>query len=459
MNKKLYIIYLLTASLIFSGGCKDFLDVPPTEGEVPSEEALKNEQDLTNLLNSCYDLLAGGGDRIYGGKLQVIQSLLGDELRGDNLSGDFGEIYNRKSSIFGDYKTGVFEYSYKTINRTNIVLENLDLATINRNSIEGQAKFLRALCHFEMVRLFAQPYGYTVDNSHLGVPLRSSSVPSSGSRPPVSEAYAFVLDDLKSAEALLPDDNGNYASIWAAKALLARVYFQMNDYVNAYNYSNEVIQSGKFTFDADFATRFSPDGTPEAIFKLVNESNLNRFNELRNQFRSDGSSIPTLRIAQNFYSSATSNPNDRRKNWYTQVQGFGVLTKYNSSVFELPIIHLTEMKLTRAESAGELNDASKMAVGIQDLNDILARAYGNTIPPLATNSSAALVITTARQQRILEMVGEGDRLTQIKRIGASGENVITRGAPWNCPGMVLQFPQAEIANSVNFPKNPEGGCN
>ncbi|POY37398.1 hypothetical protein C3K47_06450 [Solitalea longa] len=459
MNKKLYIIYLFATSLIFSGGCKDFLEVAPQEGQVPSSEALKNEQDLTNLLNSCYDLLAGGDDKIYGGRLQVIQELLSDELRGDNLTGDFGEIYNRKSSIFGDYKTGMYENPYKVINRVNIVLEHLDLATTNGNSIEGQAKFLRALCHFEMVKLFAQPFGFTTDNSHLGVPLRSSSEPSTGTRPPVSDAYAFIIDDLKSAESLLPDDNGNYASIWAVKALLARVYFQMNDYANAYNYSNEVIESGNFTFDSDFATRFSPDGTPEAIFKLVNESNLNRFNELRNQFRSDGSSIPTLRISPSFFSTATSNPNDRRNIWYTEVQGFGVLTKYNSSVFELPVIHLTEMKLTRAESAGELNDAAKMAVGIQDINDILARAYGSTVPPLATNSSSALVITTARQQRILEMVGEGDRLTQIKRIGASGENVITRGAPWNCPGMVLQFPQAEIANSVDFPRNPEGGCN
>ena len=52
-----------------------------------------------------------------------------------------------------------------------------------------------------------------------------------------------------------------------------------------------------------------------------------------------------------------------------------------------------------------------------------------------------------------------NRISEIKRIGAKGENIDKRGAVWNCPGLVLQFPQGEMASNTSFQRNPEGGCN
>jgi hypothetical protein len=49
-------------------------------------------------------------------------------------------------------------------------------------------------------------------------------------------------------------------------------------------------------------------------------------------------------------------------------------------------------------------------------------------------------------------------MEQLKRRGAKGENIIIRGAPWNCPGMALQFPNGEFTSAL-FTGNPEGGCN
>ena len=37
--------------------------------------------------------------------------------------------------------------------------------------VQAQALFLRALCHFDLFRVYAQPYNYTADASHLGVPI------------------------------------------------------------------------------------------------------------------------------------------------------------------------------------------------------------------------------------------------------------------------------------------------
>jgi hypothetical protein len=79
---------------------------------------------------------------------------------------------------------------------------------------------------------------------------------------------------------------------------------------------------------------------------------------------------------------------------------------------------------------------------------------------LPTTASAADVIRVARIQRDLELVGEGNRLNEIKRLTArTGSSPDRRNAPMFCPGMVLQFPQGERAGNTNFVMNPEGGCN
>ena len=62
------------------------------------------------------------------------------------------------------------------IYRCNVLLENMDLVTDlsaeQKARTTAEAKFLRAIGHFELVRMFANPYGFTGDNSHDGIPLR-----------------------------------------------------------------------------------------------------------------------------------------------------------------------------------------------------------------------------------------------------------------------------------------------
>jgi hypothetical protein len=60
-------------------------------------------------------------------------------------------------------------------------------------------------------------------------------------------------------------------------------------------------------------------------------------------------------------------------------------------------------------------------------------------------------------QRRLEMAFEGDWTLQLRRRGTRGEDIQIRQAPWDCPGMLIQFPQTE--NTAGFIFNEEGGCN
>lgn len=461
-KNKLYTITLagLLAAGVSITGCKKTIDVSIPGGLITKDSVIKNEADLSAVLNSTYTALSS--EKYLGGRFQVLNELMADELNGTDLSDQFASLFNRNSSIFGDYHTAMYTEPYVVVLRANTVLENLDKAssTASRNRFEGEAKFLRALCHFDVVRMYAQPYIKGGSNTHLGIPLRLKSEPTPVVRNTVAEVYAQILNDLKAADTLLPAANPPYPSRWAAKALLARVYFQMNDFANAYSYSNQVISNTGFVFETDLSKRFSRDGSRESVFELIYETNNplgGRFNELRDRFSyvKTAPLIPALRMTSDFYTRATGT-NDRRKVWYKVQGGFNITTKYDSLVFKLPVIHLTELKLIRAESAAETG--TNLNVGIQDINDIINRAYSAAAPVLSTTASAAQLKDAVRRERELELAFEGDRLQELKRRGGNGESVTIRNAPWNCNGLALVFPTTEINVNPGFQQNPSGGC-
>lgn len=456
-----------TAAVLGLTACSKFLERPP-EGKLNEDEALVDEASLQAFVNGSFVTTAF---EMYKGQQWYIADLMADEVNGALYSGDDGEFYNRKTSIFGAYKNDRFTQMNQVIYRANKTLQKLDLATANKSSIEGQVRFLRALSRFELARLWAQPWGYTADNSHLGIPLRNTPTAEPIGRSTVKETYDAIIADLKLAETLLPATPAEgYPGQMAAKALLAKVYFQQNDFANAFTYADAVVKSGKYQLDQSDAApattkwyekRFSVGLSKEMVFgfKYV----LNTFevgSELRDRYRSDVAFNPQgrFKVTNAFYNLATQ-PEDTRAAWYAVAGDYKAIAKYNKDRFDVPVIHFTEIKLIRAEAAAELA-GTNLATAIADVNDILTRAYGGTGRNLAANATKAEVISEVRRQHELEMIGEGNRLQEIKRIGAlTRTNIDRRGAPWNCPGLVLQLPQGEKAGNTDYIMNEEGGCN
>jgi hypothetical protein len=68
------------------------------------------------------------------------------------------------------------------------------------------------------------------------------------------------------------------------------------------------------------------------------------------------------------------------------------------------------------------------------------------------------IITAARNEYRKETLGMGLWVEQLQRRGAMGEDITIRNAPWNCPGMALQFSASE-GNVAGFEFNEVGGCN
>src|SRR5690606_27689482 len=107
---------------------------------------------------------------------------------------------------------------------------------------KGENLFLRAMMHFNLVRIFGRPYPQN-NGENPGVPILKEGLSDEEaetlSRSSVKEVYDFIINDLLQAAALMSQPKSNsFASKEAAYALLARVYLYKDDRENAIKYAD-----------------------------------------------------------------------------------------------------------------------------------------------------------------------------------------------------------------------------
>ena len=449
----------ITALLGTGTSCKKMLDLRP-ENLTLSEEALKTPEDIQALLNSCYDEFAN----LMNGSVQNYHELLGENLsEPQNSAGSlYYTIFNRGTFSF---RTADREYLdfYNCILRINTIFDNIDLIeglpAEDKTRIMGEGHFLRAWCHWELVKLWAQPYGYTADNSHPGVPIRLKADKNIELRSSVGAVYNQVLSDLNTALGMLPEDNGNYANTDAAKALKAKVLFLMNDHVEAIKITSEIVSSSKYDF-SDSLNRYTQGAPEEVIFQLISTSlNDNRAGAFINNYRSDNNPNPALKPSASFMKEVMD-PLDRRSAFYEiknegKANQFFITHKFDGDVFNVPLLNLSDIALMHAESIVETGGDLSAAIAITDA--IRKRAYDTNFVALNPTISNTALKAEIQKQRKLEFAFEGDWTQQLRRRGAAGETITIRQSPWDCPGMLIQFPMSE--RTAGFIFNEEGGCN
>ncbi len=445
--------------------CEKMLELDPLGTGIEEEQAFQTKTDMQEFLNSTYDVMASA----YSGRLQNLGELLSDNLVTPLSNNDLTEVYNHDMLIFNGTIAPIYQDPYIGIFRTNRILEYLDekdfgFTESELKQIRGECYFLRALGHFDVVRLFAQPWGYTADNGHPGIIYKTKSEVSLDPRPSVAYVYENLENDLLLAIENLPLQNGIYATKYSAQGLLAKVYFQQGRYGEAASMASEVINSGAFMLDPA-VNRFRTDVSVEAVFttvstKLSDGRELSKSYGFADNYGKSNNNSPTLSLSRDFYDVYASDTADSRLG-LIDIKNPGepneiiILRKYSGDYFNIPVIHLTDLKLLRAEALAE--SGGDLSVAIKDVNDIKERAYGDTQHNLASNASAGDIIAAARHERRFEMIGEGDRIQQLKRRGAiEGELIQVRGDDWDCNGMIIQFPS--VQRTEVFPLNPTGGC-
>jgi hypothetical protein len=465
--KKIFILAFCFALPLVS--CNKWLDQPPT-GNL-REDLFNTAEDAQETLNSCYDALAN----LYDGRIQSISELLSDNINQPNTNNDLRSVYARQTTFFNGTTNKVYQDLYTVVWRCNTLLDNIDVIpnfdTGEKDRLIAEARFLRGFCHWAAVKLWAQPYGWTPGNTHPGVPIRNRAAADPLLRSTVQEVYDFVQEDFEFAYANLPETNGIYASKMAVAGVLATFHFLKQDWSLAVQYSSEVINSGNFTFETESLDRYpeitqSNNTTTEFVFGTVSTlfsinggsiAQDRRCGSFVNNYQINNG-IAELMVSQNFQDYINLNPADKRLlQWFTFESNRAFLKKFfTNQIYSVPIVHLTELHLIRAEAIAE--SGGDLSIARADINKILNRAFEAGTNEISESATAEEVIAEARRQYRIELIGEGKYTEQLRRYGVMGENIIIRDAPYDCPGMAIQFPNAE-STVIGFELNPEGGCN
>ena len=434
---------ILAASL--SSCVNDWLDVAPSDG-TDADAALTSSSDLDAARTGMYKALKGNSSLVdyYGMQFFVYGDVhAGDDYQYNNIGGS-----NRASFYYDmNYQTAseftsstssstvTWKSPYIVIGRANRIIAAAEggalsdaaeaKATIDQYAAE--AKVLRALAHFDLVRIYGKTY--TEDQgASLGVPLVTEVLESNAkpARSTVAEVYTQVVKDLTeaiSSNALATETEPGYVSVWGAKAILSRVYLNMGDYANALSVAEDIIKnSGAALWTRDQYFKAWDAGTPnesEFLFRLnvSGSTDNNDLNGIGNLQGRDG--YKEMVATKKFVDMLSADANDVRNDMFLpatadkEVAAFGTNKVYLNklrgqggnlrNVTIIPIIRLSEVYLTAAECAFRTNDKAK---AVEYLND-LVKNRTTSASALATESDITLDRILIERRK--ELIGEGQR--------------------------------------------------
>lgn len=294
IGKSIAKMMLLTLPVASIGGglltsCSDFLDILPLN-DVVLENYWTKKDDVTSVLNSCYESLASEESMNRIGMWGEIRSE--NLIEGGTISNYINEIL--KENILPTNETTNWAVIYTTINRCNTVIHyapgvnekdpNYTYDQMRANVAE--ASFLRDLCYFYLIRAFRDvPMSFepSIDDT------KNYAIPAT----PMAEGLKLLAEDLEkvkgdavrryyddsrlnnSSAASTAYENCCKVTRVAVYALLADIYLWMGEYDKSIQCCDYVINFKKEQYkekvtnlgEADFADMHEFAGIPMILEK------------------------------------------------------------------------------------------------------------------------------------------------------------------------------------------------
>lgn len=454
---------LFTSMLLFATlttACDDFLTELPETG-IPEEEAMTTLEDAEQVCLGIYSTFKNPA--LYSGSMieaSEVQSDLFYAAMGSTNT--FGDFYRWQLTSGESTLADIYGGLYQIINRCNFFfdhkkeveakLRNDDERSLMKKYV-ADAAFMRAYAYHDLVRLFCKAYNPENAANMLGVPLyihyregkdRNTILP----RASLDECYKFILSDLDIAAANEPRRGCDtpFITQGAISALRARIALYMQNWEDAEKYATEVIDAnvGNVTLyelaDAnedcvspggeasnDYEVMLKYDTADEIIWKLHFSStdhtgSLGQFYMGMNSGRYNPSYLPAdwllksypdydLRYAIHFPIVTTV----QGVKWelFTKFPGNpdidGGVAYYYCNMPKM--LRLGEIYLIRAEARCMQEKTMKACEDITTLRRARIRNYGSF------TCEQSRLLKEIQNERARELVGEGFRLTDLKRWG------------------------------------------
>ncbi|WKS95116.1 RagB/SusD family nutrient uptake outer membrane protein [Riemerella columbina] len=480
MNKNIIKIALLAIPLsLISVSCDRELD-QNSYSKVNDEVAFQDPSNFTGALLSSYaqGRLNYSGDT---GNLLGITDIFTDNLI---LSPD-GRYSNSSTYVWNITPTnagvtGVYTNAYLSVNRANTVLKYLNNLPTGefRTNVEAEARALRALWHFDIVRSYCKiPTQSSDANASLGIAYLTEFAPETYTTRDlnVSQVYEKIVSDLEfAAEHLtIKSPDKNRFTKEAVLGLLSRVYLYMGEY-------DKAIEAGKKSLAIvddpgslnSFNKIFTEDDATGVLLKFSNSllDNIGVGTVFQQDFGKKGIKAEYA-VEKDLYDMYSND--DVRKSTYIKTtvynnNSYNVVVKYQNAgqnrpdnVVDVKYLRTAEVYLNVAEAAYRKGDAQ---LALEMLNALRTNRYQNyTIG----NESGNDLLDAILKERRLELAFEADRFYTLKRLGLSvqrsgkgpyadgsgnpnsKQNLPASSNYWQWP-----IPQSEININKDLKQNP-----
>jgi hypothetical protein len=407
--KYLFLLWALTAV-----SCKKFLTENPNNA-LPAGQSITDAGTARAAILGAYD----GVQNYYSGNYPTLGTITADNVIFNGTLSQYLQL--DQNAIPPDNVTTVAAYQgiYKAINAANSVIAYVpavsdpQLTATEKNTILGEAYFIRALGYFDLGRGWGgvqlQLAPTTVLSALKGV-----------KRSTLAATYAQVQADLIQAESLLPEDatTRNRAQKSAARALHARLDLYRGNWDSAVYYATKVIANTKYTLVTPYSTFFTaPFLSAESVFELTFSANdKNSFWNL--WYPSSAGGQYTLKPSAAITAKLSDPAIGGSRKALIAGSGasvYGVL--YNTSATSTDpsyVIRIAELYLIRAEARAHLGALSD---ALADLNIIRSRAG----VAASAAVSAADVLQAIEDENSVEFAFEAHRwfdLVRTQRAGA-----------------------------------------
>ncbi|WP_142784526.1 RagB/SusD family nutrient uptake outer membrane protein [Changchengzhania lutea] len=467
--KKIKILkYAVLALLVTLGSCDDFVDIDPIGPD--AADFFNSAEEYEDALIGAYDLLQA---TFWNNTIAVSAS---DDYGsgGDAFNYDQPVIQNVNFMIHGpddeEQLRSIWQLMYAGLNRTNYLLENKGkLDFTGKEEIIAQGYFLRAYYTFELAKYFGNVplkveerdgVKRIVDEQILaGDQFRLERTAS------IAEVYGLIQEDLKEAIPNLPitQDLPYKATKGAAQALLGKAYLYDGKFADAATVLNQVISSNQYSLTTgdDYMNLFTASGEngSESVFEIQytnvegagwdclqcsEGSYFVQFNGPRSPFSDDvfatgwGFFLPSqalydtydandMRRDATIFDLRDLKENGDNSNYSAPREDTGFYNKKymprksdkagNASTAEL--VHLNNYRAIRYADvllmAAEAEAQSGGANAEDYLNDVRARAYGDTSQDYTSSEGALLDAIYSERRK--ELAGEGHRFFDLVRTG------------------------------------------
>lgn len=482
MKKIIYTMIIACTTLFAS--CDSWLEVKPYD-QIAEGELQKSEEGYQKMLNGIYIDL--NSDALYGQTLSVemIEVMGGAYTIGSDNSvwGNYKDLssYQYNTEYWRDRLDQTWNKAYALILNCNKILETIDG---NKNLftdgsyyiIKGEALALRAMLHFDMLRLFGPVYSkdsdkkaipYYTKQTNSPEPILTAQEVMEKITTDYEDALNYLANDPVKTEGTMmsstEDGSSNFLryralrlNYYAVEALMARAYLYMGNKTEAFKYATDVIKTADqniFPFvdkNLVIGSPADPDRifSSEVLFALTNTSrgtiHKNFFDPSRLPnyvFRMDDSMMSNLVYGGAATTGGYQDDYRYRACWMATGSN-RYFYKYSDMVANgsiqntmIPMVRLGEMFLIAAES-----QSGDLKAGVKYVN-ALRRNRG-------VASLTTLTPDLLKYEYIRELYGEGQLFYLYKRLNS---DIITSATSSKNPKasdliFVVPLPDTETEN-------------